>query len=360
MSSPIIASRPVTPTGPASPSILALEDTPVSTFRLDAKKLFLTYPQCDSDPQGVMEMVKYSFPNLEWAVVAREQHKDGTPHLHLAIALTKPYRARNHSLLDSLTATHGNYQAMKKPTECLRYIIKDGDYIEHNINVNDFLKAAGAKRTTVMAKIAHQIAAGTTIMEIDEQFPQVMIMHRRKIEDYMEWKARAAPPQLPPWTPVPIDLAMPFQDAQIATWLNANVLQKKRDPAATHLYIHGSTALGKTTLVSRLAKWLRIYYIPPDEDNYDAYQDGAYDIAFLDEFKGQKTIQWLNAWLQGHPFPLKRRFASTLKKDNLPTIIVSNYTLKEVYKKVDDQRLATLERRLTCIHVSTFISLFQE
>ena len=60
-------------------------------FRLHAKNIFLTYPQCPLPKEYALETLK----QLHWTVVqpkyirvAREEHQDGQPHLHVLIQLT--------------------------------------------------------------------------------------------------------------------------------------------------------------------------------------------------------------------------------------------------------------------------------
>lgn len=143
----------------------------------------------------------------------------------------------------------------------------------------------------------------------------------------------------------------------IHDWVDLNI-RKDRDPAEKHLYIYGETQLGKTTFVSNLRKALKVYEVPYDEDFYDYYEDGLYDLAVLDEFKGNKKIGWLNQFLQGHPFSLRRKgLPAYIKRQNLPVIILSNFDLHFNYKKTLIDKLKPLLRRLTCVHVYTPINL---
>lgn len=96
---------------------------------------------------------------------------------------------------------------------------------------------------------------------------------------------------------------------------------------------------------------MRIYEIPKDEDFYDYWADDAYDVAILDEFKGQKKIQWLNAWLDGSPCTLRQKGAQYVKFYNVPTIIISNFSPHEVYKNSDERKLAPLLDRLEVIEI---------
>ena len=75
-----------------------------------------------------------------------------------------------------------------------------------------------------------------------------------------------------------------------------------------------------------------VYDMPRDEEFYDDFEDGCFDLVVLDEYKANKKIQFLNAWADGQPFPLRQKGRQSVKTDNLPLIIVSNYSIEEVYK----------------------------
>ena len=98
---------------------------------------------------------------------------------------------------------------------------------------------------------------------------------------------------------------------------------------------------------------LNIFSIPTDEDYNDLYTDDC-DLAVLDEFRGQRTIQWLNLFLQGGMMPIKKKGSQYLKTKNVPTIILSNYPINEVYTHADYSPLLT---RLTIVKVTKFIDV---
>ena len=72
--------------------------------------------------------------------------------------------------------------------------------------------------------------------------------------------------------------------------------------------------------------------MPRDEEFYDSYEDGCFDLVVLDEYKHQKRLQFLNAWCDGQPLPLRRKGSQTVKTDNLPLIICSNFSPEECYR----------------------------
>lgn len=94
---------------------------------------------------------------------------------------------------------------------------------------------------------------------------------------------------------------------------------------------------------------------------YDEYEDKDYDLIVMDEFKAQKSITWMNGFVQGGlPFPLNRRYVGTRKEKNLPVIVLSNYSIRGAYEKVNmfnPERLDSLEGRFVQINVNKFIDL---
>lgn len=116
--------------------------------------------------------------------------------------------------------------------------------------------------------------------------------------------------------------------------------------------------MGKTSLTVALRQFFSIYLVPLHEDFNCTYDDDIYDLAVMDEFKGNKTIQWMNNWLDGTPMLLKRKSTSGFTKlFNIPTIVLSNYPLRECYPNVDSLRFATVERRFVQVHVDTPINV---
>lgn len=92
--------------------------------------------------------------------------------------------------------------------------------------------------------------------------------------------------------------------------------------------------------------------MPQDEDYYDDYEDELYHLIALDEFNHQKTMQQLNRWLDGQVQSIKKKGKQYLKKQNLPFIIVSNYSPEQVFPKLAQANLlAPFITRLKIIEV---------
>ncbi len=334
-------------------------------WRFQALNLYLTYPQCTTSRQTCLDNLKTKFgENLLWAVIAQEKHEDQNDHIHILAKLNKQYRSCNPNDLDSITGSHGNYQSARNLTSVMKYVTKeDPKPLCFHIDPLLFLaNRKGKKEATISSQIAGQIKEGRTLQEVDKQFPGYLLLHKSKVEAYLNWQKilsqRSAKKE---WKLIDLEEVTRPMSREIANWLN-QALGEKEEASSTptdpnprtlgfqHLWIHGPTGIGKTHLITELSKrGVRVYEIPPDEDWYDQYEDGCYDVAILEEFKAQKRIQWLNKWCDGTPGPLKKRFTQYVKKQFMPTIVLSNYSIKGCYSKSNDFILASLSRRFLVV-----------
>lgn len=309
-----------------------------------------------------MEAIKTKFgPNLDWAVVAHECHENGDHHRHCVITLKNAYDSSAPSDLDILTGKHGNYQSARNPLQVLRYSTKDGNFLSYQINVEQWISAKDSKKAPpITGCITTMVTDGCTLQDIDKQYPGFVMMNKKKIEDYLAWKCSLnVRNSLETWHVLKMTPGYSPSDTQIATWLNANLdLSVKKRNSSLQLFIYGKTCMGKTTLITALRSYFSVYIIPKDEDFNCNYDDTTYDLAIMDEFKGNKTVQWLNNWLDGTPFLLKKKASPGYTKlKNIPTIILSNFPLRECYPNISEDLFDTISRRLTQIEVTVPISI---
>lgn len=304
-----------------------------------------------------LERVRTKFEGLlEWIVIGEELHKDGTPHLHLALCFKEQKDVYRPDYFDFIGEKHGNYQVMKSQKKCVEYVTKGGIYVSHGIDVQCVLQ----KKASKSAIVAKSLQDGKTIEDVHNEDPGFFLMNKRKIEEYSEWVKRHKNCNKLEWkefSQSDIDDCDSASDALIAVWLNNNI-KKPREFKSKQLYVFGPPNTGKSSLVNKLEKFLRIYHIPRDEDFYDGYENGMYDLAVLDEFKSSKTMQWMNQWLDGQKFYLRQKGKQYLKTDNLPTIVLSNYSLEHNYRKLFERNeLGPLLTRFAVVEVKDFVTL---
>jgi len=100
-------------------------------FRLSAKSVFLTYPQCPAPKEELLTFLVTLVPQPEYVMVSHEKHEDGSPHLHALLTFTKKVEKRNADVWFNFGAYHPNIQGCRSTQKCYDYVKKDGDFIEH-------------------------------------------------------------------------------------------------------------------------------------------------------------------------------------------------------------------------------------
>jgi len=96
--------------------------------------------------------------------------------------------------------------------------------------------------------------------------------------------------------------------------------------------------------------------MPKFDKWFDRYDDDAYDLLVLDEFKGQLPVQLLNEWLDGSVFQVPRRSAPPYeKRKNLPMVVCSNWDPYGCYNNCTEDNLKPLVARVQVERVFSFL-----
>lgn len=98
-----------------------------SSFRFNASKVFLTYPQCNLSVQQLLEGLA-SIKEIKYYAIAQERHEDGNPHLHALCQFSSKINTVNQAYFD-IQGFHPNIQRPRNIKDVLTYIKKDGEYI---------------------------------------------------------------------------------------------------------------------------------------------------------------------------------------------------------------------------------------
>lgn len=324
-------------------------------FRMAGKNFTITFPQCDVKKEIAVGRIEQKYGSeLKGYLVCEEDHKDGTPHLHVFLQFDKRKNFKAPDCFDFIGGKHGNYQVTKSVKAWVEYCTKGTNYVAKGVDV----EAIKAKKQPKNEAVAQSILQGKSLVEINKEHAGYVMINKRKIEEYEAWvQCELAKKRKLDWIPPKLD-GLTDANLQIATWICSHVRQS-RPFKAPQLYIWGPRNLGKTSLVEWLERSLSVYHIPMGEDFYDQYSDD-YDLVVMDEFKGQKTIQWMNQFLQGSPMPIRKKGSQGMKYKNLPVVILSNYRLSECYvKAANDGRLSTLECRLEIVEIDSFIDFYK-
>lgn len=116
---------------------MSSKNASTKSFRMEAKHLFLTYPQCGVRKEIALQMLTDATRVLQTEIaeflIAEEEHQDGTPHLHVYLEMKEKLRTRNPRAFDledsEGNAYHGNYQPCRSPSAVMRYCQKDGSWL---------------------------------------------------------------------------------------------------------------------------------------------------------------------------------------------------------------------------------------
>lgn len=293
-------------------------------------------------------------------LVSSELHADGELHLHAAVQLERKCDIRNVHHLDlngPERSHHGNYQAARNWANTVRYVTKE-DREPATFGIPDlaaYLNAVVKKKNSTLALVGRRFLddPDTDIHSLVVEMPELwrLVPDMKTFQAFCRAKKRNA--DLMTWSPVPLDGLNP-SSTTIGEWLNANLFQERAFKQA-QMWIHGPPNHGKTSLIAALQKSCRVYVIPMTEKWDDLFDDNDYDLVVFDEFKGQRSITWMNGFTDGSHFPVSRRgTAPFLKTKNLPCIVLSNFSIQGAYSKVDQlERLAPLMARFICVDLGT-------
>lgn len=339
-----------------------------SRWRLSSRSLFLTYPQCNRSMEEMLnDIVEIFNEDLEVAIVASECHQDGNLHRHCLMRFKRKMDLRGQKwidLLDKIGGKHGNYQGARRPAEVFKYVTKEGVWISYpeNLSLDELKKDFGlSSKKSKSEEVAKMIKEGKTLKEVDQVHPGYLMMNLGRIQSYQEWLKSTSmvqttspfPGQVPPGIHLDHNhrLILDFLMEKVVSLMMETTSNKKvTNPVKQNgLFVTGPTAIGKSHFLTELQRYFRLYFIPMDEDFYDFYEDGKYDLIIMDEFKHQKKLQWMNKLLDGTPMVLRKKGGQILKTDPLPVMICSNYSLSECFPKVYETNMAlyeTIKRRL--------------
>lgn len=102
----------------------------------NAKNWLLTYPNLtyeQANKHAIAKNIdKYFNGEEQYCVIARENHKNGIPHIHIFIQFRKKKQFRSIGVLDALIpgGKHGNYKAARHPDAARAYVMKCKNYLE--------------------------------------------------------------------------------------------------------------------------------------------------------------------------------------------------------------------------------------
>lgn len=311
----------------------------------------MTFPKvCGTLSELLLEVLKLT-PPPRVCIICREKHADGTKHLHYYLEFNKKLDIKNPRYFDTLIpieidgkAHHGNISTVRNVGATLQYITKDGDYELYGITETELkiiVQGLNYKLADVVARIIHD----PSIDEIALEFPQKYVLHHNGLTKLCNIVRKRNATHIVPYkwpTGIGNDIALLHEHApqkifiRLMKWLHDNFgdLSVLKPRKSTQLFICGPTGIGKTRLLCWLNAHWRGFLISSNEKFYDGYNDDDYDFIYIDEFHGNKKIQWMNTLLAGENQVIAIKSSQYQKRRNLPVIILSNLSPDECYPNV--------------------------
>jgi hypothetical protein len=322
---------------------------------------------------------------LSWMAVAQELHSEDSEeegavptHLHVILIFRndKKYRDRGTDRLNSL-CKQGDYKPIgagkKNLSKVMKYVAKEqpnGPSETFNlwgITWSDYQKMMEDGSTKSSLKIWERLTKDKWSMKqllLDPECGPAALLRTRNLQHALTYLATVEPKYnySSPFhgerafdtLPAPEHLALNEHEIQIATWLDKNIGVKDRPIRTPQLLITGPGGIGKSSLMQRLTKCCRIYYLRT-EDFYCGWDDDNFDLCILDEYNfGALPFTQLNQWLSGAPKDWRTKGGHVHKKFNVPTIVLSNTHPLEWYPKISarpDGLINTLISRFEIVQV---------
>jgi len=355
-------------------------------YRVRAKSLFLTYPvkegffnvrnhsrnPADLQHYDVLEWLWNKLAPVEYGIACMEDYanKPGYYHIHVVLVFDRKRDIQGARTLDFPSGNnpngpiHGNYLATRMVDKAITYCKKGGNFREKGVLLAAFTsdktknpsKLPKRKISDVVAKL---LSGGAKPVDIQREYPGYFLQHQTKIIAYKEFTVLNTKPEMLKYNlkevdPSSFNLTPP--EEIIHDWLVLNLFEN-RALRQKQLWIKGPPGSGKTTLSMNLQKWARAYVPIYETEFLQNYTDDDYDLIIFDEYKSQKTLTFLNGFIDGSHKTYNSKFGSTNKKKNLPALFLSNYTPVEAYSKTKSVSLDAFIDRLTIVEAVDLYAL---
>lgn len=278
-------------------------------FRLRTKKLLLTYPKYATEPPDV-EVVKARLLELcgksgipevcIGGLVAREQHADGTWHIHAVLDYEQP-TAINEPRVFDLGDRHPNMQGVRSYSAVLRYTSKDGEYTRWGT------AEAPPNRAELLRKL---VDAQLKPHEAVKLYPGFLVGYSRFVNDYNAFMSDCA-------------------------------ADTEQDRDVTVYWLYGASGTGKS-------RWARenyptAYRLPRTGRWFNGYSGQA--ALIMDDYRCQFSYPELLTILDRYPCMLETK-GGMIRAQWTTVVITCDKHPKDLYVKLYDMQL---QRRISFI-----------
>lgn len=316
--------------------------------RWQSKSWLLTYSQSKLTKEAVQAHLQSLRP-VEKLVIGEEKHQDGNTHFHAVVV----YETRTNSTNPRYWDIQGEHPNVKKLSWGCQNLIRAVKYVtkedEEPIVVGLDLDNLEKEKVGEYGRMIQAMQDGATQAQIRQQFLGSYTRCKRNVQEVIqELQMDVYKKSRLQWKGVTCNVK------EIEDWLNSHI-KKQLDPTnlLPQLWISGPPGVGKSSLIHFLKKYLTIFAVPKD-GWLDGYEDGQYDLIVIDEFRDrQYEYTMINKLADGFEYTFAVKRSQVIKKDPLPMIICSNYSMSNTFKKVREILSPfPMDRRFLEVYVS--------
>lgn len=294
------------------------------TFRACAKTFLLTYPKCDEPKEAIMDFLLKK--GASEVIVAREEHLDGSPHIHAFVEFEKRKDIVDCRYFDvnkfhanfGKDTTFGKKSKKASKVDMIKYVIKGGDYIEFNIDARSYLNARESHTAYVCKKL---ITGKCTIPELIEEDP-AMLMNITTLQK------------------------------SLAVYKNLKALESYPGKRESY-WIWGKPGIGKSYYIRH--KYPDAY-LKAMNKWWDGYM--CQDVVILEEFETDTLGHYLKLWTDQTLFPAEIK-GGTIQPTYTKFFITSNNTIDQVFGGkegvINDMMILAIKRRIIEIHADNHL-----
>ena len=174
--------------------------TLATRFRLNCKRLFLTYPQCPVPRDVAAQQIKDKLQRsgVDKLVVGQEEHQDGGHHLHVAVELERRCNVRRSDFFDLSyedDVYHGKYEKMKGSlAKAAAYCTKDdSDALVEGVNLVALAHATKSKKKY----LAKEVMEGKKLEQVIKENPDCLFEHYQWQRSVNSFKLATVVPSAP-------------------------------------------------------------------------------------------------------------------------------------------------------------------
>lgn len=270
-------------------------------FSFQGSYVFLTYPQCPLSPDEILAKLQARIQLKAW-VIGQELHVDGSPHAHALLGFLSKLHTTSERYFD-LETFHPNIAKASSAADrkrISRYCKKGGKYIQQ-----------GFEDESHRALLFKELLQSGLTPAFVRQNPEIMALPFANLQ---RWLHFVSPPQI----------------------------KHQELPKRRHVWLHGPANTGKSFYLRRLLELYSSHQEIPVNGDY-SHCDDRTDCLWIDEYRGQLTVQALNRLCDGYCRLNTKGGATFVGYPRV--VVVSNYSVEEVYSKVPQNILDTLYAR---------------